>query len=486
MKPNQLTLARNHLASCPAICVAFIQRARQWTSVTLGAFRKRQRGGLASSRASQESPLDTQERVAPRRSVAFLRSGGVFALGQGGLRGAVAIYTAICVRSMTRSTFGQFAYLLAIMAILLTLSDGGLSRLLIRDIAREPTRLRLLVSHALRLRVVWTVLLGTTFSVIAWSTGTDLVPALLTAAVLLIEGVVLAFESASVGGDRPLRVAGGQWSGAVVLFAGAAVVLARASVSLEFGLVWFVFAGAAKLTWHMVAFQRLTAISEGPYPAWRDTVTAALPYFVLVALGTVYLRIDLVILHVLKGSAASAPYAAAYRFVDAGVVLAGVIASTIAPAFSRLHRSNPELVASEWRKGIMLMALVGSVSAALLGLFAHQIVSIVFGARYARSASSLVQILAPGLAFMIIQTLNAVVLFTSDMNRALLVLGSVQVAFNVVLTITMVTLYGATGAAIATTVSEGVTVVYYSIYLWRYGRNLTLRTASAPQLSQQM
>src|SRR2546429_4739197 len=86
----------------------------------------------------------------------------------------------------------------------------------------------------------------------------------------------------------------------------------------------------------------------------------AAPYLVLGALGTIYCRFDIVILHTLSGSAATAPYAAAYRVVDASAVFGAVLLATISPHFSRLQQGGAHLAWDPWRHYVLRTAAVAT------------------------------------------------------------------------------------------------------------------------------
>lgn len=398
----------------------------------------------------------------------ILHTGGILAVGQVCLRGSVAVYTLVLVHVMSRPAFGDLAYLLALLGLLSVLADGGLSRVLIRDIARDPDNSWPLVRAVVAVRTMWILIVVALVAVVGLAT--QMAPAALGLLILALgcEASAGGFEAAAIGGERPRAIAGGQLAGAAVLVTSTLIIVNEGRVSLAGGIGSFAAASGVKLGWHLVRARRVL-YTRRPRATTRsrDLIAAGLPFLVLAVLGSVYYRIDMVILHALKGSAAAAPYGAAYRVVDAALVFAGVLAATISPSFSRLHERSRAEVWMKWRR-VVLSTLAAAV-VPVLGLvaFAFPIAKLLFGARYQAGAGTLLRILAPGIIFMMLQTVNAVVLFTSQLDAVLVRMSILPVLTNVVLTLALVAALGSVGAALATTVAEVGTFAFYATFITR-------------------
>jgi O-antigen/teichoic acid export membrane protein len=403
----------------------------------------------------------------------LFRTGFVLALGQAALRGTIALYTLVLVRRMSERDFGQFAYLLALASILLVVADGGLSRLLIRDVAREPGGRERLIRSIVALRL-WAIgaIVVVALIVIGADRGAphDVLPLFL--AYLGCEAIAAGFEAASLGAERPWALAGGQLAGAVVLVAAGIWALASARVGLAASMATFVVAAVVKLAWNLRVWRSaVTARPLGDRDQRRRWLREAAPFLALAILGTIYYRIDLVILHALDGPTESASYAAAYRVVDASLMIAGVLAATVSPRLSRLHSEHPERVWPEWKRLTTRVAAAAFAPVLLVTVFAEPLAGLLFGQRYESSAGADLRLLAPGILFMVLQTVNAAFLFTSDVQRRLVPFSLAHVVMNVVLTYVLVEARGSTGAAAATTISEVLVFAYFSILVrWSFAR----------------
>lgn len=420
-----------------------------------------------------------------RERPSVLRAGLVLGIGQASVRLAVAAYSLVLVHRLTPTAYGTFATAVAVLGILLALSDGGFSRLLFRDVARSGTGTGL-VEQLLVLRSAWVGIVLTVTAAAAWA---DLIPyrgAFLLALLIGLgaDAAAAGFEAASIGAERPARVVVGQILASVFLGSAlAALLVVEATETLA--LMGLAGAAGTRLAWQLRAW-RLELILTRVRLTGAKVVSwgrAALPYLLLGTFGTLYYRMDMVILTARRGAAETAPYAAVYRLVDAALVVGAVAAAAITPRMSRLHENNPEAVWAAWRRYAFLTAVTSIPAAAALAVFANPLTRTLFGAQYSDAASDALRLLAPGIVLMLLQVVNAVVLFTSDEERlvallvALLVLWAVPL--NLALTWWLTGRLGSEGAALATSVSEAFTFVFCALIVRRGLRNRRPRAAVA-------
>jgi O-antigen/teichoic acid export membrane protein len=404
----------------------------------------------------------------PGRRASVL-AGGVFAVGQAAARGGVAIYSLVLIHQLSSAQYGNFAYALGLFGILLVVADGGFSRLLVRDVARSD-RPAPLISSLLTVRalcVLMIVVLCIPVGVLGLLPFDSAAFAILLAA-LMFESLAIGFESAAIGAELPSRVAIGQILASVALLSWLVVILGPGR-TLAAAFAGLAIAAAVKLVWHVVAFVGgdEEARLGTHFANFSGRLQQAWPYLALSILGIVYYRIDVVLLHALKGATATAPYAAAYRVVDAALVAGGVVAAVMAPRLSRDHGGAPGAVVARWRRYLLGTLAASAVPVALLAIFAHPIARVLFGQRYEHSAGDALLLLAPGIVFMLLHMVNAAAVLMGNEQRWILVLSAFNVAFNIALTSILVDADGSSGAALATTISEVVTFTSLAVIIPR-------------------
>ena len=97
---------------------------------------------------------------------------------------------------------------------------------------------------------------------------------------------------------------------------------------------------------------------------------------------------------------------------------------------------------------------------------AAPIVGLLFGGRYAAAAQPL-QILAAGSVFVFVTWILHAAAISTNLDRRLLLTTAIGLAANVALNIVLIPRYGISGAAWATVVAEGMTVVLLIVQLQR-------------------
>jgi O-antigen/teichoic acid export membrane protein len=390
----------------------------------------------------------------------------VLGLGQALGRGGVAIYTIVMVRLLSQADYGDFALAVAIATIASSLADIGFSRLIVRDVARTAEQ-PALVRDLLRVRFLGAVAVVALVSA-AGVTGLLGLDTALTAglvAFLVGETVSFGYESAAVATERPWRFTLVQALGAAMLTVAGVLVTSAQETTPAMAIAGLAGASCAKALvhaglWRRLAGSRGAALASLPV---RDWIRQALPFLALSILATLYYRIGIVILHVGRGAEETAPFAAALRVMDAMALLGYVGFSAVSPLLSRAHRDRPAALWGLWKRMIRAGALVVIPLAALIAVFAHDIAGLLFGERYEQSAGDVLRILAPGIGFMLLQSLSASVILMSDDNRAVVRLTAFTVLANVLLAVVLSATSGAEGVALATSIAELITFVAFAM-----------------------
>jgi O-antigen/teichoic acid export membrane protein len=404
------------------------------------------------------------------------RIAAVLSVGQIGARGVLAAYFVLLIHKLGTAEYGDFAYATSWLSIVVVIADGGYSRLLLREVARG--------SGDDRKRTAWELLASRS----GWGLVTILVAALASAlgalhfdtAFTICLLAAIAFESGSLGlealgqaTDRPWVVSVAQLASGALLALWGVLLLFGVDVTPLLGLAGIAGASAVRLfaqAGYWARFRPATLFLPTRERA-QASLREALPYLLLAGLAVLYYRVDVVILHARRGAVETAPYAAAYRAVDAVVIMGGVLFTAIAPHMSRTMASGPAAVWGEWRRYMVRIGAGAVVAALLLGVFSEPLSRLLFGARYAESAGSSLALLAPGVAFMLMQTVNAAVVLMADDTGPVVRLTFFNVGLNVVLTWILTGAHGARGASIATSTAEVVTFVGFTTLVWlRYGR----------------
>jgi PST family polysaccharide transporter len=175
----------------------------------------------------------------------------------------------------------------------------------------------------------------------------------------------------------------------------------------------------------------------------------------------IYMKLDMVMLKVMKGDLAVGIYAAATRISEVWYFIPSAIVSSVSPAILRT-KDDPVLFYSRLRKLFSLMTLTACTIGSLVALASHTIVRLLYSTSYIEAAPVLaVHIWASVFVFL------GVAQSPWDISKNLLRLSLYRTAagavINVALNLYLIPRFSAMGAAIATVVSYAISGVFANL-----------------------
>lgn len=359
-------------------------------------------------------------------------------------------YVLSLARFLGVEAFGDFNLVLSFVMVADIATDFGLTRLIIRDLARDLSRLPfylgvLLPLKALLIGIGYVVMVGSValmgyrpeVAALALFAGIGMLPLGLGTLIdsacharqrmqwSALAQMALAITQAMIGG-MILCAGGGIWAAVgVSLLANTAffAVQLRAGRQLGFRIQW--------------SFNRAAAIG---------LLRQSLPYAGVAVLGAVAMRAELLVLGWFGSAADLGVFSAAIKFYEAAAVIPIMIASASTPAMSRFHADSAQNLASLYRWTISRVVMLTVPVAAGVALLADHIIALLFAPQYAPAATLLRQVfIAYPLAAIYI--VNGSLLLASDHARRTLGLSSGIVLLQLLLAFWLIPAFGAHGAA---------------------------------------
>jgi O-antigen/teichoic acid export membrane protein len=378
-----------------------------------------------------------------------------------------AVVTIVLARHYGRELFGQWAAAMVFAQLTGTVVEGGLGRLLMREAARAPDRAGRSLRLALRGRVLLGVIVLPTALLGAWLFfGGFSLPwflALLLVTGRFLEGLQATYQSVlfALGAFRlPNLIQVAQRLGRVALVV--AVVLAGGD------LWWAALATLAVACFSLVASDRLTRPivrpegNEDLRGYWREATW----FWIGGVLFWVNAEIDQLMLSRMVGDAATGTYAAAIRLIGILLVIPRLVSDSVVP---RLFRSAPKSVGTgnrDMNMSAFVLSALGGVAAANIFEFGSELTLLVYSAEYAESGAVLA-ILGTFVLFNFARTASSWFLSTSDRVRTNAVLLGLAAIANVFANLYFIPRLGASGAAMATVLSEGLLLLLATAWAWR-------------------
>lgn len=393
----------------------------------------------------------------PRSRLPGLRSAATVAAGRGGASVLSAVWFVVIARTLSTDVVGDAMLLLALAAIAMIIADAGVSVRLAASIGRRPGGALSAARAAGRARLVLSVpgvaVVVGGFAVAGSSD--DLAPALLLACSVPATAnyTTAAVALRSSGWARP-EALNEVLSRCLVLGVGSALLFSGGG--LRSVVVAYVAADiASAFALGTIMRRKLADLNAEHHPLGR--VREILPLSLAAVLGTVYYRIDLTMLALLRTAPEVALYGAAYRIFEALLMPAGAVAAIVAPR-----------VAAKWpiKRQILAAAGVSAAGSIVLLAAAPSLLATVFGAPYEAAAPALRVLLLAAVPAAVGLVVAQAVAVRSP--RALGAVSASAVVLNVVLNLWLIPAFGGTGAAWATAGTEAV-VLFALLGRWRRG-----------------
>ncbi len=190
----------------------------------------------------------------------------------------------------------------------------------------------------------------------------------------------------------------------------------------------------------------------------RALVIEALPMGGILAVFTIYNRVDTVILSLYKGQEAVGYYGAAYRIYEVLVLGAAYFANAVLPTLSRLAHTEPHRVRDFYKRSFVVLTFLGIGVAIVNFVLSPLAIYITVGSQFAPSVTPL-RILSLALVVSYFNHLNGYTIIALGKQWHSFAIAVIALIFNVSLNFLVIPSYSYAGAALITFTTEAVIVI---------------------------
>lgn len=381
------------------------------------------------------------------------------------------LYVIFLARNLGVSDFGLYSVALAYFSIISGFADFGFNRFLTREVAKDKSEAPKLLWTIVLLRLTLASVLFAVFSLIFYLLDPDKIRVsliLLAAVAVLPQSAALTFDAIFVAIQKL------QFS-AVSLFVSSlfTAIAGFLLVSSGFGPMGAVNAlifGQVAYLLILIIFLykfKLLVLSEINLDLIKKAILGSLPYGLLAVLGLFYFRVDILILNYLRGNFEVGIYSAAYKFLEAAVLVPASVSLAVFPVMSKLHNTDLRKLKNLYYKTVTVTAILG-VLVGLSYLFILPILLPMLLPSYL-SSIEVIKILALCIPFMFIHVPASQVLLSSDKNlKSLILITLLLLVFNILSNLIFIPQFGYIGAAWVTVASDVFASIVLLIFLQRY------------------
>jgi O-antigen/teichoic acid export membrane protein len=381
------------------------------------------------------------------------------------------ILSIVIARNLGIVIFGKYAFAIAFVTLFEQFSDLGYTTLSIRNISREKTQASKYISNNFSIRVLLSIILFAlivfTINILNYPTDTKYAVYFFGVFVLAttLSGVFnvafrafekMEYESTIAILTQILRTA----LCILILFLGFGL-LELALISAFVGIFTF-------LVSFIICEKNFVKMKiELDFSFLKNTIKIALPFFAVSLFGFIYLRIDTIMLSLMKGDAAVGWYNAATSLTYGLKSVPHIFMSALLPLMSYYFVTSKDVLKNAFQKSFKYLLILGLPIAVGTSLLSNNIILFFYGQQYVNSIIVL-QILAWDILLIFLYTCLAFLMISTNKQYQMAILAGSTALINVVLNLFLIPYFSYTGAAIATIAAEGFLLLSYFYLSFRY------------------
>jgi len=401
-----------------------------------------------------DAPAPT--RVRPARNASYMTVGNIGAKAFGSL---LLFYAP---RALGKDSYGAYTAIIAFVGLFEILTDLGLTNLVVRNVAQDPSSASRYVSNVLALRVALSVvaillIFALTPFMSPYPAATYIYALYLAplAAGNVLQAVFQFSERLSYSAAFNLAMNGARVTLSILVLALGHKVLALMVVATA-----VTAANTAAIAW--VVYTRFLPRRLDMHPSWWPALLwSAVPFAMLSVLNVLYTRADALILNVLtrcsRDGALCGPvalYGAATRGLDIPLVVfvGGIQAGTL-PLFMRIARESRAELARLVRSTITIMLVLGVPFAIFGASYAREAMYLIGSRQFVAGAPALA-VLVWGFPCVLVVNILYMALYAVNKQSVVTAAFAANLVFNAGLNIALIPRYSYMASAALTVASE--------------------------------
>lgn len=378
--------------------------------------------------------------------------------------GATLVTTGVLGARLGVDAFGVLYLAMSFSLLFSVLVEFGLNQQLVRAIARDPNLAGPYLVNALAIKLALALVAYSVIIVLIYALGYGAEAGQVIAVyciILAFNGLSTTFTAVYQGMQRVVYAAVGTVIEKVLV-----CVLAIVLLSLGYGVLTMaaVFVAGAAVS-ALVQGIYLGRVARIELRLDRDVlmtlVRNALPFFAFWVLGSLYYRLDTLLLSKLTGAAVLGWYGAAYRLFDTLVFLPNIVASAILfPILSKLSEQSRPNLRRAMAKGLDIILIVGMPLSVGLFTLAEPIIRFIYREPEFLNAVPALQWLSVGLLMLYVNSILGVTLVSLNEERKLTAVAGLALVVNLSLNVALIPQFQHIGAAATTAATEGFILAY--------------------------
>lgn len=376
--------------------------------------------------------------------------------------------TILIARNLGPESFGVLSFAITVVAMFSFLSNLGLNAIVVREITKDIERSQGLVATAFYLKLIGGIAAFFLGSVVIFVLKQDDIEIQFLVMVLLLGYVFQAMDAVDYFFQAQVL------SKYVVISRNIAFVVSSGLklcfVFLKFDVLYLGFAivfDLALSSLFMFLIYKKTNYSDESWMLDRILAKQLLkdswPLMLSTFFIMIYMKVDQIMIETLLDMESVGLYSVAVTISEAWFFMPAIIVTTLSPYFIRLRDEDTNQYLRDLKKVNTLMFWMSVAVGAFVTLFGQEIVVYLFGQEYKDSYLALSLNIWAGI-FVSLGLASNLWMIAENLQIYRLVGTSIGVCLNIIANYYLIPIYGISGAALATLVTQGLGLWFFPFF----------------------
>ncbi|MBE3089351.1 MAG: flippase [Actinobacteria bacterium] len=353
--------------------------------------------------------------------------------------------------------FGKYSFAIAFSGFFMIFSDLGYHTFLFREVSKNRDQAFKYLSNIITIRIILTAiffgLLVLLINIMGYPENTKNIVYLFGASTLItsfasvFKMIFRAFEKMEYDAFS------------TILTTTIRFIVGISILYLGFGLIVlgisFIFIGVLEvlISYILCHNKFVKPVIRFDKYFWKNSIKIALPICLSSAFGLIYIRIDTVMLSLMKGDAVVGWYNAAYNLTLGLTPFPDLFMNALLPIMMICSSSNKNSLSIIYEKAFKYLFIIGLPLAVGTMLLADKLIFFLYGKEYFNSIIAL-QILAWDILLLFLYRCIYYLLLSINKQNQIMIISGITALINIGLNLFLIPLLGYVGAGISTIITE--------------------------------